>query len=259
MDVIAVLNQKGGVAKTTTAHAIAAGLTNKGYSVLMVDLDGQRSLSLIAGASRSGLTTYDLLTGKGKAAQAIQHTESGDIIPAAAALWAADTTLTGKRREYGLKEALKPVAGKYGYCVVDCPPSLGILTINALTAADTCIIPAQADLLSLEAIDQLYQTIAAVRDHTNPALKIDGILITRYNGRAVLSREAVELIEDKAKEIRTKVYQSKIRESISLKEAQAFKQDIYSYSRRSNGAADYQAFIDEAFDKQGLNRTISEQ
>ncbi len=245
MNTLAILNQKGGVAKTTTAHAIAAGLTAKGYKTLMVDLDGQRSLSIISGAGGSGLTCFDVLTGKAKITQAIRRTSSGDILPAAAALWTADSTITGKRKEYRLREALQPVSGSYDYCVIDCPPSLGILTINALTAADGCIIPAQADVLSLEAIDQLYQTIEAVQTYTNKALKVKGIVITRYNGRAVLSREAVEMIEDKAAEIRTHVYQTRIRENIAVKEAQAVKEDIFSYSRRSNGAADYQALLNE--------------
>lgn len=245
METIAILNQKGGVAKSTTAHAIAAGLTHQGKRSLMIDLDGQRSLSHITGADSSGISIYDVLTHKAGINKAIQATGSGDVIPGAAALWTADTTLKGNRREYLLKEALQAVAGKYDYCVIDCPPSLGILTINALTAAGSCIIPAQADPLSLEAIDQLLQTIVTVKDYTNPALKIRGIVITRYSPRAVLSRDALELLEEKAAEIGTKVYQSKIRENISIKEAQAFKEDIYTYAKRSNGALDYGALVNE--------------
>lgn len=245
METIAILNQKGGVAKSTTAHAIAAGLTRAGHKALMIDLDGQRSLSVITGADGSGPTIYDVLTRKTGILKTIQATGSGDIIPAAAALWTADTALKGKGREYLLKESLRAVAGKYDYCVIDCPPSLGILTINALTAADSCIIPAQADLLSLEAIDQLQQTIATVQAFTNKDLKIRGIVITRFSPRAVLSRDALDLIEDKAAEIRTKVYQSKIRENINIKEAQAYKEDIFTYNKRSNGAQDYEALVTE--------------
>ena len=244
METIAILNQKGGVAKSTTAHAIAAGLNHQGKRSLMIDLDGQRSLSHITGADSSGISIYDVLTHKAGISKAIQATGSGDVIPGAAALWTADTTLKGNRREYLLKEALQAVAGKYDYCVIDCPPSLGTLTINALTAADSCIIPAQADPLTLEAIDQLLQTIATVREYTNPALKIRGIVVTRYKPR-ILSRDAVELLEEKAAEIGTKVYQSKIRENISIEEAQAFKEDIYTYAKRSNGALDYGALVTE--------------
>lgn len=245
MEVIAVINQKGGVAKTTTAHALAAGLALEGFRVLMVDLDGQKSLTLVTGAKAGSHTALEVLTRKAKAAQAITHTASGDIIAASDGLGAADTMLKDTGREYRLKEALKPLNKDYDYCVIDCPPSLGILTINALTAANSCIVPAQADFLSLQAIGQLEQTLKAVKAYTNRELRIKGILITRYSARAVLSREAVEMIQAKAAELRTKVFEAKIRESVSLKEAQAVRQSIYAYAPKSNGAKDYKAFIAE--------------
>ena len=245
MESIAVINQKGGVAKTTTAHAIAAGLAKEGYRVLMVDLDGQQSLTTVTGAKAGGYTALEILTRKAKAAQAVVRTDSGDIIPASDGLGAADTLLKETGREYRLKEALKPVSKEYDYCVIDCPPSLGILTINALTAATTCIVPAQADFLSLQAIGQLQQTIKAVRSYTNRDLKVKGIVITRYSSRAVLSRDAVDMIEAKARDLNTKVFETKIRECVSLKEAQAVRQSIFDYAPRSNGAKDYKALIEE--------------
>lgn len=249
MQVIAVLNQKGGVGKSTTAQAIAAGFTLKGYKVLMVDMDGQQSLTTITGAKGGSYSVLDVLTLKCTAAEAVVHTSSGDILTAAEGLGAADTLLKDTGREYRLKEVLKPVKKSYDYCIIDCPPSLGVLTINALTAADTCIVPAQADYLSLQAIGQLQSTINTVRTYTNRDLRIAGIVITRYSGRAVLSRDAVELIQAKAAEMGTRVFSAKVRECIALKEAQAVRQSIYDYAKRSNGAKDYQALMDEIMEE----------
>ena len=249
MQVIAVLNQKGGVGKSTTAQAIAAGFTLKGYKVLMVDMDGQQSLTTITGAKGGSYSVLDVLTLKCTAAEAVVHTSSGDILTAAEGLGAADTLLKDTGREYRLKEVLKPVKKSYDYCIIDCPPSLGVLTINALTAADTCIVPAQADYLSLQAIGQLQGTINTVRTYTNRDLRIAGIVITRYSSRAVLSRDAVELIQAKAAEMGTRVFSAKVRECIALKEAQAVRQSIFDYAKRSNGAKDYQALIDEIMEE----------
>lgn len=245
METIAILNQKGGVAKTTTAHAIAAGLHAKGRKVLMVDLDGQRSLSVITGAEAAAPSAFDVLMKRTPTERAIKRCLCGDIIVADDTLTASDTLLKDTGREYRLREALQPIRSAYDYCIVDCPPSLGILTINALTAADSCIVPAQADYLSLQAIAQLHDTVRTVQTYTNNTLKVKGIVITRYNGRAILSRELVEMIEDKAKEIGTKVYSAKIRECIAVKEAQAVHQSIFDYAPKSNAAKDYAALVGE--------------
>ena len=245
MEVIAVLNQKGGVGKSTTAQAIAAGLTIKGYKVLMVDMDGQKSLTTITGTNGGSCSVLDVLTRKCTAAEAVVTSPSGDLLQAVDGLGAADNLLKDTGREYRLKEVLEPISKAYDYCVIDCPPSLGVLTINALTAANTCIVPAQADYLSLQAIGQLQQTITTVRTYTNRDLKISGIVITRYNGRAILSRDAVDMIQAKAAEMKTKVFSTKIRECIALKEAQAVRQSIFEYAKRSNGAKDYQDLIEE--------------
>lgn len=245
MEIIAVINQKGGVGKTTTAQAVAAGLTLKGYKVLMVDLDGQQSLTAASGAAAREVSIMDLLTRKGKAAEAIIKTGCGDMIPATASLSTADLVLKETGREYRLKEALKTVGKYYDYCIIDSPPALGVLTVNALTAADACIITAQADIFSLQAINALEQTIKTIRAYTNKGLKVRGVLITRYNGRAVLSRDAADMIQAKAQEMHTDLFKTKIRECIAVKEAQAMRKSIFEYAPKSNAAADYMALIEE--------------
>ena len=252
--IIAIAIQKGGQGKTTTAAALGAGLTLRGHKVLFVDLDAQGNLSYALGADATGLTgrsTLEALQGVISAADAIQHTPQGDIIASSPALAGADTTITATGKEYRLAEALEPIAGSYDYILLDTPPSLGILTINALTAAAEAVIPAQADMFSLQGIGQLWQTIQAIRKYCNPGLKIAGILLTRYNGRAVISREVKEMLSQTAAQMKTKVYGSRIRECTALKEAVAVKKDIYSYAPRSNAAIDYSAFIDELLEMEG--------
>ena len=203
---LAIINQKGGVGKSTTALMLAAGLTLKGYSVLAIDLDAQSNLTYTTGARTDGATALGVLTGEIKAGDAVQHTESGDIIPASKALAGADAFITDTGKEYRLKEALEPVAGQYDFIIVDTPPALGILTINALTACNSVIIPAQADIYSLQGIEQLAETMKPVKKYCNPDLTIEGILLTRYSSRSVLSREVAELAEQLAAKLGTKLF-----------------------------------------------------
>lgn len=248
MKTIAVVNLKGGVGKTSTCLAVADGLKRRGARVLAVDLDGQCNLSFLMGASGAGFagaSVLDVLQRTTSAANAIQRTERGDIIPATTALAGADLALTQTGKEYRLREALAPLEGAYNYILVDTAPSLGVCTINALTAADGCIVATQSDFLSLQALGQLNGTISAVRQYCNSALQIYGIVITRYAGRAVINREVAGLIEDTAKALGTKAYTPYIRECIAVKEAQAVGKSIYDYAPRSNAAADYTALVGE--------------
>ena len=245
MQTIAVINQKGGVGKSTTALAIGAGLSLKGYSVLFIDLDAQGNLSYTLGAGTQGYNAMGVLQRPETAKEEIQHTQNGDIIASSPALAGADTVLTETGKEYRLKEALESLSGEYDYCIIDTPPALGILTINALTACRGAIIPAQADIYSLQGISQLNSTIQTVKKYCNPALSIMGIVLTRYSSRSVISREVTELIEQTAEQLQTKLYKAKIRECIALKEAQAVKQNIFTYAPRSNATADYRALVEE--------------
>lgn len=244
MEVIAILNQKGGVAKTTTTACIGAGLNRKGYKVLYIDLDAQCNLCEIVGASTEGLTVLELLQRKAKAKEVIQRWPQGDIIPSSPGL-AVEGLLTATGKEYRLKEVLEPIGGLYDYVLIDCPPSLGILTINALTVATSCIIPAQADKLSLQAVEQFKGTLEVIKRYTNPLITVKGIVITRYNGRAIISREYGEMLQEVAESLNTSLYNTRIRECIAIKEAQAMKQDIFTYAPSSNAAKDYKALVDE--------------
>ena len=242
---IAVINQKGGVGKSTTALALGAGLTLKGYKVLFIDLDAQGNLSYALNVTTEGYNSLGILQRPETTPGEIQHTEQGDIIASSPALSGADTLIAETGKEYRLKEALETCSGSYDYCIIDTPPALGILTINALTACNGVIIPAQADVFSLHGIAQLNGTIQTVKRYCNPDLHIMGIVLTRFNSRSIISREIAEVAEETAEQLNTKVYKARVRECTALKEAQAVKRDIFRYAPKSNATADYTALIEE--------------
>jgi len=243
--IVAIINQKGGVGKSTTAEALLAGLSLKGYKTLAIDLDAQGNLTYSTGATTEGATALGILTGEVKAKEAIQQTKSGDIIASNKALAGADAFISDTGKEYRLKEALETISGDYDYIIIDTPPALGILTINALTACDSVIIPAQADIYSIQGIEQLAETIKPVRKYCNPNLSIEGILLTRYNSRSILSKEVAELMEQLAEKLGTKLFKTTIREAIAVKEAQISQESLYSYAPRAKVAEDYTNFIEE--------------
>lgn len=247
MDVITVINQKGGVGKSTTALALGHGLQEKGQSVLFIDLDAQGNISYTLNGDTDGYNALGILQRPETATQEIQRTELGDIIPSTPALSGADSILTATGKEYKLKEALEVISKtyNYNYVVIDTPPALGVLTVNALTASNYAIIPAQADIYSLQGITQLNNTIQVVKKYTNPDLKVLGIVLTRYNARATLTRELTELLEKTAMQLETKVFKTRIRENIAVKEAQAVRQNLYEYAPKSNGSRDYKALTQE--------------
>ena len=243
--VITITNRRGGTGKTCTTSALVAGLANRGYKTLCIDLDSQVNLTFDMGASSEGITVMELITGQATAEEAIQHTANGDIIAGSPQLATADLTLTGKGKEYKLKDAIQPLLPEYDYILIDTAPSLGVLTVNALTASDSTIITAQAEVHSLQGIGQLYETIKAVRAHSNPALRINGILITRYNDRTIIARDMRVNLVQVAEVMGTKVFMRPIRECNALKEAQALQTNIFSYAPRSNASKDYNSLIDE--------------
>ncbi len=250
MITVAVAIQKGGDGKTTTAQNLGAGLKRyKGARVLFVDLDSQGNLSRTLEA-KAGITPDVLSLLRGDLlhpAEAIQHAPGGDVICSSLALAGADQeeALSSKGKEYRLREALEPLSRRYDYCIVDTPPALGILTINALTAADQVVIPVQADDYSVDAIQRIGGTIDTVRQYCNPALTINGILITRYNGRTNVTKYLEEQIAEAAEELGARVYETRIRECAYIKEAKVMREDIFAYATRCNAAKDYRSFIDE--------------
>ncbi|MBR6955104.1 MAG: ParA family protein [Clostridia bacterium] len=246
MKTVAIINQKGGVGKSTTALALGAGLIRKRKRVLFVDLDAQGNLSYALGAGEAeGGDSLAVLTREIPAAEAIRHTPGGDLLCATPALSGADKLLAAIGKEFRLREAIASLEDRYDWVVVDTPPALGILTINALTACDCCIVPAQADIFSLQGILQLGATVQAVQQYCNPALRVSGILLTRYNGRVIIGREIAEKMRETAEALQTRVFHATIREGTAIKEAQAMRQDIFAYAPRSNVATDYQKFVDE--------------
>lgn len=244
-EVIAIVNRRGGVGKTATAHALGAGLMCRGFRVLFIDLDSQCNLSFDVGAKTVPLTSMEVLSGTASALEAIQHTEGGDIITGSPSLAIADTTIDGTGKEHRLKEALEPVLGEYDYIIIDTPPALGVLTINALTACNSAIIPAQAEVHSIQGIGLLQEALEAVKKYTNPSITVKGILITRYKGRAILAKDMRENIKQTAQQLGTTVFPFPIRECISIAEAQASQMDIFKYAPRSNAVKDYSALVSE--------------
>lgn len=243
--IIAVINQKGGVGKSTTACALAAGLANTGKKVLLIDSDPQGNTTYVLGVNRTLSNLYSIMNGTPARDAIEQLSEKLDIIASYSGLATADKTYIQTGREYILKKALKPILNDYEYIVIDTPPALGILSINALTASYGVVIPVQADVMSIQGLMQLKDTIDTVREYTNPNLKILGILRTRYNARTNISKETSEILNDIAHKLGTILYNTYIRESICIKEAQGERKDIFRFAPNNNAVLDYVAFIKE--------------
>lgn len=255
--VYAIANQKGGVAKSTTALNMAACLSGRGKRVLLIDLDPQCNLSTIADAINDGMDRQAIGTIKNiemvmkdacTISEAVQHKEKYDIVPSSMMLATIDSVLSPFDKLTKIKKAVDAVRSEYDYVFIDCPPSLGTLTANALVAADEVLIPACADILSYQGVTQLADTVQAARN-MNSSLEIAGILITRYHTRKRLNRDLLSLFVDLAGNIGTKVIDTKIRECSAIAEAQAQAEDIYTYDKKCNAAEDYTAAVNEIFGK----------
>ena len=234
--VIAISNHKGGVGKTTSALNIGAGLNSLGKKILLVDLDPQANLSQSLGITEPEINIYGALRGR-YPLQPVEITEGLDLIPSTLDLSGAEVELTGEAgREYILKELIDPLRSSYDFILIDSPPSLGLLTINAFTASDEVYIPLQAQYLALQGLTKLLEIVDKIQRRLNKDLTIGGVFITQYDGRKVLNRDVVTAIEGHFKD---KVFKTKIRDNVALAEAPARGVDIFRYNSKSYGAEDY--------------------
>lgn len=239
--VIAVTNQKGGVGKTTTAVNLGACLAQEGKRVLIIDIDPQGNATSGLGINRTSLEhcIYDVLINGAGIQEVIIKTEVDDLFvaPATLQLAGAEIELVSLiARESKLKKALEKVREEYDFILIDCPPSLGLLTINALAASDRLLIPIQSEYYALEGLGQLMHTIQIVRKHLNPDLDLEGVLVTMYDGRTNLSIQVVEEVKEFFKD---KVFKSIIPRNVRLSEAPSHGQPIILYDSRSKGAEMY--------------------
>lgn len=244
---IAFANQKGGVGKTTSAINIAAALGIAGKKTLLIDCDPQGNASSGVGVRKNQIktTVYDVLIGRCRAADALIRTEYQNlsVIPAGMDLAAAELELADvENRQNRLKEPLLEIAGDFDYILIDCPPSLGMLTINALTAADGVIIPMQCEYFSLEGLSQIMMTIKQVKKLYNPSLSLTGILVTMYNGRLNLS---LQVLDELKKHYADKLFSIAITRNVRLSEAPSYGAPIQYYDKYAKGSSDYDKIAEE--------------
>lgn len=251
MYICAIANQKGGVGKTTTAQNLGVALArNHGRRVLLIDLDAQGNLTDACGLDPQELpiTTYHVLDGSVPLAQAVRTLEEGvDLLPANVSLSVADLTFAGRMgRENLLKKALQGAA--YEYVLIDCPPSLGLLAVNAFSAADGLLVPVQLEYHALAGLALIRQTVGQVVENLNPNLKILGLVLTFHDARKKLNRDVAAALTEEWGE---QVFSTRIRDNVSLAEAPSNGQDIHAYRAASYGAADYAALAEEFLARTG--------
>lgn len=245
--ITAIANQKGGVAKTTTAVNLSAWISIMGRRVLLIDIDPQGNATSGLGLQKDDLrhTIYDVLINGLAAEKAIIESpiENLHVLPSRIELAGAEIEMVGiKGREYLLKRAVSGIREGYDMIIVDCPPSLGLLTINAMAAADSVLIPIQCEYYALEGVGQLLNTISLVQEGINRDLKIEGVLLTMFDGRTNLS---IQVVDEVKRHFREKVYRSIIPRNVRLSEAPSFGKPVMVYDRRSRGAEVYQDLAKE--------------
>ncbi|MAZ61051.1 MAG: chromosome partitioning protein ParA [Candidatus Marinimicrobia bacterium] len=243
--IITILNQKGGVGKTTSAVNIASFLAITETPVLLIDMDPQGNASTGIGVSNKKLSVYDLLINNKNINNAIYKTEIDylDIIPSNSKLAGAEIELVSMfTRETILKQIIQNIMGKYKYIIIDCPPSLGLLTINALTASNSIIIPIQCEYYALDGLSQLLNTIRLVQKNLNSHLEIEGILITMFDSRLNLSQQVLKEVQDYFGD---KVYKTLINRNVKLGEAPSHGKPIILYDASSTGSQNYMNLVSE--------------
>ena len=250
--IIAVANQKGGVGKTTTSINLAACLAEKGKKVLAVDMDPQGNLTSGLGVDKDSVekSIYELIIGEVDIKDVINKEvlENLDIIPTSIDLSAAEIELIGvDDKEYILRNAIDQVKDQYDFVIIDCPPSLSMLTINAMTTADSVIVPIQCEYYALEGLSQLIHTVELVKDRLNSKLEIEGVVFTMYDARTNLSLQVVENVKDN---LQQNVYKTIIPRNIRLAEAPSYGLPINKYDPKSTGAESYMRLADEVIERE---------
>ena len=248
--ILAFVNQKGGVGKTTSAVNLAAALQKAGKKVLLCDFDPQANATSGLGVEKSAAahSTYELVIDGFPAADAVIHTPYCDVLASNVALSGAGVELVGMdAREYALKHALEPLRAQYDYIFIDCPPSLELLTLNALCAADGILVPVQCEYFALVGLGQLMNTVRLIKKHLNPSIEIEGVLLTMKDNRSNLVSQVAEEIR---KYFNTKVYDVTIPRNIRLAESPSHGMPIMLYDNKSRGALAYKALCDEFLSKQ---------
>ena len=234
--IISLLNHKGGVGKTTSAINIGAGLVELGKKVLLIDLDPQANLTLSLGIPRQRVSIYEALRGESEL-EPFTVKPGMDVVTSSLDLSGAEMELINEAgREYILRELFAPLQDQYDFILIDCPPSLLLLTLNALTCSKYVIIPLQTEFLALQGLAKIKQVIDKVQFRLNKNLEIGGVVATMYDSRRVLNRDVVETIH---KYFEEKVFKTYIRDNVALAEAPAQRKDIFAYSPKSSGAEDY--------------------
>lgn len=248
MKVISVVNRKGGVAKTATALTLGAGLKQRGYKVLYIDLDSQGNLTTNLNISNPLNTAFNIFSKGSKAIECITSENGNDLIASGSDLSIIDLVLANSiGAEYRLTESLECLrtGNSYDFVIIDTAPALNLLVANALTASDSVVIPVQADAFSYDGLTDIVQVIASIKKYSNKNLEINGVLITRYSNKSIISKTLKKELTELAKDLGTRVYTNPIRECIAVKEAQLQNVDLLTYSPKCNASIDYQSFIDE--------------
>lgn len=242
-NIISIVNQKGGTGKTTTALNIYQALKKKGYKTLLIDLDAQANATDQFISVNPKYNIYDVLIGKADINQAIERSKNGDFIASSYNLSVFDIVLSGNNKDKILRNALNGLKSEYDYIIIDNPPVLNLLTINSLTACDHALIVAQADIFSYKSICQIMETIKSIQKNNN--FNVLGIVLTRYNGRTIITQTMTQNLSQLATQCNTTLLNTFIRENSSIKETQALKQNLFDYAPKSNGAKDYIKLTDE--------------